>query len=148
MYQFIFLLLFVSIGLFVEYLREKKMKLSKYKLKKSIKLSFEKIEISKKKIAIVTNEFFSEIESNSNISIKTLDSLYNSERNIHYKIKYASAIVCKDCIIRGKTCTFTSNTIELSKDEILGKLVLHDKILIYFNQNNLKEYYFDLSFLI
>jgi hypothetical protein len=147
MIKLVFVIIIAAFLVLIEYLRKRNHSRKKYRLPDELKKRFKKISITPADIEILTNEYFEEDIEEGYDKIKAIDALYDPNRNYSQVNKFASVIVYYYSTME-KKYRFSSQTIDLSPEEIEEKLQRNGIIDIYFNEKNLKHHYFDLSFLV
>jgi hypothetical protein len=146
MIKSVFVIILAALWFLIDYLRKRNHSKKKYKLPDELKRRYKKISVVPAGIEILTNEYCEEDIEGGDYKIKTIDALYDANRNYSQVNKFASVIVYYYSAM-GKKCRFSSETIDLSPEEIQRKLQKNGIIDIYFDEKNLKYHYFDLSFL-
>jgi len=146
MIKLVFVIILATLFFLIDYLRKRNHSRKKYRLPDELKSRYKKISITRADIEILTNEYLEEDIDGGNYKVKAIDALYDSNRNYSKVNKLASVIVYYYSTM-GKKYRFSSETIDLSPEEIEEKLQQRGIIDIYFDEKNLKNHYFDLSFL-
>lgn len=146
MIRLIFVIIIAALLLLGEYLRKRNHSRKKYRLPEQLKRRYKKISAHTGNIEILTNEYFEEDSDGGNYAVSMADALYDPNRNYSKVNKFASVIVYYHTVM-GKKYRLRSETIDLSPEEIEKKLQAHAIIDIYYDEKNLSNHYFDLSFL-
>jgi hypothetical protein len=129
-----------------DHLRKRNVARKKYKLPDEIKNRYKKILVHPEEVKILTNEYYEEEINDEYDKVKSIDALYHPNRNYRQIRKFASVIVYY-FNSKGKQYRFRSETIDLSPEELDYELKIHGMLDFYFDEKNLKNHYFDLSFL-
>jgi hypothetical protein len=127
--------------------KDKEMEEEIVREKENFKQNVEKILVNFDNCKIKSNNYTEQIEKDKNYRVKTLDALYDSSKIIEY-IEVNSAIIEYETKINGKNVKFYSPTI--NKDEITLRFYLakQKETYIYFDKENINNYYFDTEFLL
>jgi hypothetical protein len=146
MIKLVFVIIIAVLLLLLDYLRKRNHVRTKYRLPDELKSRYKKTLVIPDDIEILTNEYLEEDIDGGYDKIKAIDALYDPNRNYSQVNKFASVIVYYYSA-REKKYRFSSETIDLSPEEIQKKVQKEGMIDIYFDEKNLKHHYFDLSFL-
>lgn len=146
MIKLVFVIILAALFFFIDYLRKRNYSKKKYKLPDELKRRYKKVSVTPGDIEILTNEYVEEDIDGGYDKVKAIDALYDSNRNYSQVNKFASVIVYYYSTM-GKKYRFSSETIDLSPEEIENKLQRNGITDIYFDEKNLQHHYFDLSFL-
>ena len=147
MIKLVFVIIFAGLYFIFDYLRKRNHFRKKYRLPDELKSRYKKISITRADIEILTNEYYEEDIEDGNYKVKAIDALYDPNRNYSQVNKFASVIVYYYANM-GKKYRFSSEGIDLSPDKIEKKLQKNEMIDIYFDEKNLENHYFDLTFLV
>ena len=96
---------------------------------------------------ILVNDYYEEDIEGGHYKVKAIDALYDSNRNYSQVHKFASVIVYNNYLVMGKKYRLRSKTIDLRPDDIKERLRKKGIIDIYYDEKNIENHYFDLSFL-
>ena len=147
MIKIVFLITTIGLYFLFDYRRKKDFSRRKYKLPNEIKSKYRKISLSTDKMEILANDYYEENIEGGNYRVKTIDALYDSNRNYSEVHKFASVIVYNNYVVMGKKYRLRSETIDSNPNDIGEKLKKKGIIDIYFDEKNIENHYFDLSFL-
>jgi len=147
MIKLLFLIAATGIYFLFRFLQKRNISTKKYRLPDEIKGRYKKISLPIDNIEILSNDYFEEDIEAGNYEIKAIDALYESNRNYSQVQKFASVLVYHDYLVLGKKYRLRSETIDLRPDDIEEKLRKKEVIDIYLDKKNIKNHYFDLSFL-
>ena len=147
MIKLVFFIAATGIYLLFRFLQKRNFTRKKYRLPDEIKSRYKKISLSTDKMEILTNDYFEEDFEAGNYEVKAIDALYDSNRNYSQVHKFASALVYNNYLVMGKKYRLRSETIDLRPDDIEEKLRKKETIDIYLDEKDIKNHYFDLSFL-
>ena len=147
MIKLVFLIVATGLYFLFRFLQKRNFTRRKYKLPDEIKNRYKKISFLTDKMEILANDYFEEDNDAGHFKIKAIDALYDNERNYTQVHKFASVIVYNDYLVLGKKYRLRSETIDLRPDDIEEKLRKKETIDIYLDEKNIKNHYFDLSFL-
>lgn len=146
--MFLFLAFIVMFGvyLFVDFLIKKKRIKKKFSIPRNIVEQYARLEIPTSKVTVLQREYYEEEEVSGSIEVKSLDALYDGNRNVEVKRKFICALTAS-ANLKGRDYVFKSTGIEASEMEIRMKLQTIDSITIYYKKEDPDYCYFDLSFL-
>lgn len=138
----IFFLIYFITAAIVNQRRNKK----QYGLSKAITEQYQQLKVAPAQIEIITREYNEEVESRQSARVQALDSLYDNNRNFTTETKYASALVYH-FLYKGKNLRLNSETIDMDPGSLKSLVKAQPVIIIYYDNKDINNYYFDLSFL-
>jgi hypothetical protein len=121
--------------------------IKKYGIPTKIRNSYKKITVPLNKINILTRDYYEDEEINDRWGSRSTDDLFNININIKQIQKFISIITYDDFLYNGKKYSFKSIPIDKSYTEIKELFQNEESISIYFDENDLTKYFFDLSIL-
>jgi hypothetical protein len=121
--------------------------IKKYGIPTKIRNSYKKITVPLNKINILTRDYYEDEEINDRWGSRSTDDLFNININIKQIQKFISIITYDDFLYNGKKYSFKSIPIDKSDTEIKELFQNEESISIYFDENDLTKYFFDLSIL-
>lgn len=130
----------------IEWYLKKRTNLKKYGVPEEIKRQYVKIEVPSDKMEILTNSYIETQERTGSPSLLIGDALYDNQRNFSEVKKNASVLVYYHNH-QGKHVRLNSETIDLGREQLAGMVQAQKTITVYYESDNILNYYFDLSFL-
>lgn len=115
----------------------------KYGISRLIKKTYKKLEIPLNEINILTRGYY-EDRNDGLVQVQSVDALFGN-RNVKSIHKYISIITYDNFLCNGKLYDFKSVPIDMSDSQIKDILKNDENITIYFDENDPKRHYFDLS---
>lgn len=94
---------------------------------------------------ILRNDYVHEVDRNTHRA-RAWDALVDETRNTSRQ-KINQNVLVINHVINGQKHRFYSHTLNIDHDTLLLKLDMKKQTKLYFNSNNLDEYYLDLEFL-